>query len=101
MPSLPIDVPRAAAFMKTFGHEGRLALLCHLMNGEHSVRELEIALGARQAAVSQMLARLRDDGLVYARRSGKTIYYSLSNQNAATLLELVQELHPSPNQLDT
>ena len=51
----------AAAYLKTLAHEGRLMILCHLGDGEKSVGELEELLNMRQAAVSQMLARLRDD----------------------------------------
>ena len=54
-------------------------ILCHLGGGEKSVSELEQLLNIRQAAVSQLLARLRDEGLVNTRREGKTIYYSLAN----------------------
>ena len=49
----------AAAFLKALSHEGRLMILCHLAVHERSVTELEALLGARQAAVSQQLARLR------------------------------------------
>ncbi len=48
----------AATYLKTLAHEGRLMILCHLGSGEKSVGELESLLDIRQAAVSQMLARL-------------------------------------------
>ena len=64
----------AAGFLKALAHEGRLMILCHLSQGEKSVTELEQLLCARQAAVSQQLARLRLEGMVTARREGKTIY---------------------------
>ncbi len=82
----------AAAFLKALAHEGRLMILCHLVDGERSVGELESLLGLRQAAVSQMLARLRDEGMVHTRRAGKTVYYSLKDQNAAQVLELLYTL---------
>jgi ArsR family transcriptional regulator len=80
----------AAAYLKTLAHEGRLMILCHLGTGEKSVGELESLLDIRQAAVSQMLARLREEQLVKTRRDGKTIYYSLSDDNTA---RLIQHLH--------
>lgn len=79
----------AARFLKALAHEGRLMILCHLVDGERSVGELENLLNLRQAAVSQMLARLRDEGMVHTRRAGKTVYYSLKDQNAAQILELL------------
>ena len=65
---------QAAAYLKTLAHEGRLMILCHLGAGEKSVGELESLLNIRQAAVSQMLARLRDENLVKTRRDGLPDY---------------------------
>lgn len=82
----------AAAYLKTLAHEGRLMILCHLGSGEKSVGELEELLGMRQAAVSQMLARLRDENLVMTRRDGKTIYYSLANDDTSRVIGLLYEI---------
>ncbi len=87
---------RAAGFLKTLAHEGRLMILCHLGSGEKSVGELETLLGIRQAAVSQMLARLRDEGLVSTRRDGKTIFYSLATDDAGRVIGLLYELFCKP-----
>ena len=86
------NAQNAAAFLKTLAHEGRLMILCHLGGGEKSVGELEALLGIRQAAVSQMLARLRDENLVSTRREGKTIYYSLANDNTSRVIGLLYEM---------
>ena len=82
----------SAAFLKTLAHEERLMILCHLGSGEKSVSELEDLLGIRQAAVSQMLARLRDEKLVNTRRDGKTIFYSLSDPNTERMIGLLYEM---------
>lgn len=82
----------ATAFLKALSHEGRLMILCHLTTGEKSVTELENILESRQAAVSQQLARLRQEGLVDYRRDGKTIYYSLADPKARRMIDLVYEL---------
>jgi ArsR family transcriptional regulator len=86
----------AAAFLKALAHEGRLMILCHLGEGEKSVGELENLLNIRQAAVSQMLARLRGEGLVSTRREGKTIYYSLQDGNTAQMIGLLYDLFCKP-----
>jgi len=88
---------RAAEFLRALGHEGRMMMLCHLVTGEKSVSELEALLGARQAAVSQQLARLRHEGLVEARRDGKAIFYSLADPRAHRLLEVLYELFCAPD----
>ena len=90
----------AAAYLKTLAHEGRLMILCHLGSGEKSVGELESLLDIRQAAVSQMLARLREEGLVTTRRDGKTIYYSLADNNTYEVIGLLYRLFCGPADQD-
>ncbi|MEX5729361.1 DNA-binding transcriptional ArsR family regulator [Rhodovulum iodosum] len=82
----------ASGFLKALSHEGRLMILCHLSTGEKTVTELENLLSSRQAAVSQQLARLRLEGLVSHRREGKAIYYSLSDDKARRILDLMYEM---------
>lgn len=82
----------AALFLKALSHEGRLMILCHLSSGEKSVTALEELLGARQAAVSQQLARLRNEGLVAARREGKAIYYSIKDPKADAIMALIYDM---------
>ena len=87
----------AAMMLKALGHEGRLMILCYLAHGEKSVTELESLLSMRQSAVSQQLARLRADKLIEARRDGKTIFYSISDERAQRISELVYDLFCGPN----
>ncbi len=86
------NATEAAAFLKTISHEGRMLILCHLATGEKSVTELEKLLSARQAAVSQQLARLRLEGLVKPRRQGKTMYYSLVDDRPRRIMAVVYEM---------
>jgi DNA-binding transcriptional ArsR family regulator len=92
----PVDMleqsTHAANFMKAMAHENRLMILCHLTQGEKSVTELENLLSTRQAAVSQQLARLRLEGLVSHRRDGKAIYYSIKDDRARQMIDLVYEM---------
>lgn len=92
MDRMVANAQAASNFLKAISHEGRLMILCHLASGEKSVTELETLLSARQAAVSQQLARLRLEGLVTPRRDGKTIYYSLTDERPRRILEVVYEL---------
>jgi ArsR family transcriptional regulator len=86
------NAQRATNFLKALSHEGRLLILCNLASGEKSVTELEDLLAARQAAVSQQLARLRMEGLVDFRREGKTIYYRLGDERAKRMIEIVYDM---------
>ena len=74
------------------GHDGRLTILCHLRSGPKSVTELETLLSARQAIVSQQLARLRQEGLVSCRRDGKGMYYAIQDPKVATAIAMVYEM---------
>jgi DNA-binding transcriptional ArsR family regulator len=82
----------ASRFLKALSNQNRLLLLCLLAEGEKSVSELEAALGLRQPAISQQLARLRADELVAARRAGKSIHYSLASEEARRMMVLLYEL---------
>lgn len=88
---------QAANYLKTLAHEGRLMILCHLGEGEKSVGELENLLDIRQAAVSQMLARLREEKLVLTRRDGKTIYYRLADNKTRQVISLLYNLFCAQN----
>ncbi len=92
------NAAHASDFLKALAHEGRLMILCHLVAGEKSVGELETLLGARQAAVSQQLARLRLENLVTGRREGKTIYYRLGDPKVRQLIETLHFLFCEPDQ---
>ena len=82
----------AAAFLKALANERRLMILCHLVKGEHSVGELEQLLQMRQPALSQQLARLREENIVATRRESRTIYYRLASPETEALLERLYEL---------
>ena len=87
----------AEAFLKAFGNQSRLAILCNLQQGERSVSEIGSVLGLHQATLSQHLARLRGDRLVKTRRDAQTIYYSLADPRAERMIGLLHEMFCSPD----
>ncbi|MEM8788468.1 MAG: metalloregulator ArsR/SmtB family transcription factor [Pseudomonadota bacterium] len=84
------DTATAVNFLKASGHHGRLSILRYLANGEKSVGMLEKMMDTRQAAVSQQLARLRQEGLVDYRRDGKTIYYRLATPHVERFVAMLE-----------
>jgi DNA-binding transcriptional ArsR family regulator len=82
----------ASEFLKALSGRSRLAILCHLSDGEKSVGELVKLTGARNTAVSQQLALLRRDGIVLPRREGQTIHYSISHEGAALILQTLHSV---------
>lgn len=83
-----------AEIMKALAHPVRLQILAELTRDEACVCHLEAVLGQRQAYVSQQLARLRDAGLVVARRDGLNVFYGLANPVIGDLLVTAAELLP-------
>ena len=86
-------VRAATDLLKALAHETRLMILCHLVEGEKSVGELEQLMALRQPSVSQQLARLRFDRHVTTRRDGRTIYYSLGSEEAKKVVTLLHSLY--------
>lgn len=83
----------AASVLKAMANECRLLVLCHLsVSGELSVGELVERIGLSQSALSQHLARLRQNRLVATRRQSQTVYYRLCDPRAEQLLGLLHDL---------
>lgn len=77
----------AAALLKALAHPARLLVLCQLVEGESSVGQLQPLTGLSMSALSQHLAVLRDMALVETRRESQTIFYSLADGPAASVLD--------------
>ena len=84
----------AAALMKALSNEHRLLILCHLIAAdEMPVGELVAKIGLSQSALSQHLARLRNEGLVTFRRESQTLFYRVADERAASVLLLLQQIY--------
>lgn len=86
----------AARLLKALANEHRLLVLCHLLEGERSVGELNAELDLSQSALSQHLAVLREDGLVTTRRESQTIYYRVASAAVSTVLEALHGIYCAP-----
>jgi DNA-binding transcriptional ArsR family regulator len=81
----------AAGLLKLLANENRLLILCRLAaSREMSVGKLVDAVGLSQSALSQHLAKMRDEGLVATRRQAQTVYYHIADDNAARVLKLLK-----------
>src|SRR5690606_32435828 len=86
---------KAVKLLKAVSNERRLLILCHLLEGELSVGELNEKLELSQSALSQHLALLRQHKLVTTRKSAQTVYYSISSTEAEALIALLHKLYCS------
>ncbi len=82
--------------LKALANRNRLIILCELLKGERSVTALQGAVGLSQSALSQHLARLREDELVATRRESQVIHYSLASDHVRQLIGLLYELYCAP-----
>ena len=84
---------QAAAMLRTLGNEQRLLLLCLLVeHGELSVGALHAHVDLSQSALSQHLARMREDGLVEFRREAQTLHYRIADPRVETLLATLKDV---------
>jgi DNA-binding transcriptional ArsR family regulator len=87
----------AARLLRLLANEKRLLILCHMVEaGEMNVRSLADAVGLSQSALSQHLAKLREDALVATRREAQTIYYRLADPKAARVLANLRDIYCPP-----
>lgn len=91
--TLNTNADAAEALLKVLANRYRLMLLCEMHKGEKSVTALQQVVGLSQSAVSQHLARLRDEGLVSTRRDAQTIYYALASENAARIIATLYDIY--------
>ncbi|WP_135450701.1 MULTISPECIES: ArsR/SmtB family transcription factor [Tabrizicola] len=87
----PEQASRAVALLKSLSHEGRLQILCLLIENEMSVTQLAEALGTNPVNVSQQLMRLRAEGIVQTRREGKSVIYSLAREEVAAIVAALRD----------
>ena len=85
-----------ATLLKAMGNEKRLVILCQLVaHGEMSVGALADTIGLGQSALSQHLARMRDEGIVSTRREGQTIWYRIKDGRVEELMAILHRLYCS------
>jgi DNA-binding transcriptional ArsR family regulator len=58
-----------------------------------SVNELAAAVGLSQSALSQHLAKMREEGLVATRRAAQTIFYRITDRKVARILALLKRIY--------
>lgn len=75
-----------ADLFKTFGDTTRIKILYALMEHELCVADLAEAIDATQSAVSHQLRTLKQSRLVRAKRDGKNVMYSLSDDHVHSML---------------
>ena len=81
--------------LKALANVNRLMILCILCEDELSVTELNDKIDISQSALSQHLAKLREDEIVNTRRESQTIYYSIADGVAKELINVLHKYYCS------
>lgn len=83
-----------AQLLKALGNDRRLMVLCKLVeHGERNVGDLVDDVGLSQSALSQHLARMRDEGFVTFRRESQTLWYRIADPRTEALLATLYQLY--------
>ena len=92
------EAGQVTEFLKSLCHPQRLMIVCALVEGELGVADLERSLAIRQPSLSQHLGSLREAGIISSRKTGKLVFYRLSDARAAKLIETLHSLFCAPKQ---
>ena len=81
-----------AGFFKALAHPTRIRILEILVRGSRTVYELQEELKLDQAAVSQQLAVLRNQGVVTGDKEGLAVRYTVRDPLLADLLDVARRI---------
>ena len=91
--SLHRQAGEVARVLRALSNERRLMILCKLVElGEAKVTSLAEAVGLSQSALSQHLAKMRDEGIVTFRRESQTLWYRIADARIEQLFATLHEL---------
>lgn len=84
---------QAAALLQAVGNPHRLLVLCLLIeHHEMTVGALNAWVPLSPSALSQHLARMRDEGLVAYRREAQTLHYRIDNPHVIRLIATLKDI---------
>jgi DNA-binding transcriptional ArsR family regulator len=83
-----------AARLRSLSHDARLLVLCQLVkHKEMTAGSLTGIGGLSQSALSQHLARMREDGIIAYRRDGQTLWYRIADEKIERLMGELYQLY--------
>ncbi|MGG4604621.1 ArsR/SmtB family transcription factor [Paenalcaligenes sp. Me131] len=84
---------QAAAMLRTVGNEHRLLILCLLIeHQEMTVGALNSYVDLSQSALSQHLAKMREENLITYRRDAQTLYYRIADPKIEQLISTLKTI---------
>jgi len=91
-----------AVLFRALANERRLMILCKLVQwGEANVGTLADAVGLSQSALSQHLAKMRDEGIVTFRRESQTLWYRIADPRIEQMFAMLHRIFCEPDERTT
>ena len=85
---------QVADLLRALANDRRLLILCMLVEvGEATVGTLAEEVGLSQSALSQHLARMREEGIVAFRREAQSIWYRIADPKVEALFATLHRLY--------
>jgi ArsR family transcriptional regulator len=85
---------QVADLLRAIANDRRLLILCRLVEcGEATVGQLADDVALSQSALSQHLARMREEGLIAFRRDAQTLWYRIADPRVEDLLATLHRLY--------
>lgn len=95
--AMQAQADQAARLLKALANPQRLRLLCLLVGHELTVGQLNEHLPElSQSALSQHLAKLREEGMVETRRDAQQIWYRLADGPAFRMIATLHGIYCEP-----
>ena len=92
------NATEVADVLRALANERRLMILCKLVeHGEATVGALVDDVGISQSALSQHLAKMRDEGIVTFRREAQTLWYRIDDPRIEQLFATLHRLFCKPD----
>ncbi len=86
-----------ADILRALANDRRLMILCKLVEwGEANVTALSEAVGLSQSALSQHLAKMRDEKIVTFRRESQVLWYRIADPRIEQFLATLHTLFCTP-----
>ncbi len=86
------NVPLLADFLRIVSEENRLKIICFLHSGEQCVCEIWQFLGLPQNLISHHLKVLKDFNLLYSRKEGLNVYYSVNEAELSRYTKILNQI---------
>lgn len=83
----------ATSMLRALANERRLMILCLLIESEElTAGQLAQEVELSQSALSQHLAKMREEGLVTFRREAQSIHYRIADPDVKRLIAVLKDI---------